>query len=337
MLYLLYGDAYGINGYIKKILESNKLEDINISKYDLDAYNYKDVLEDASSVSLFDDKKIIIVSNASIFTSAKTSIELESFEKYIENFNPNTILIFTTENKIDERKKVTKLIKKHGTVKDFVIDDDPKSFIKSLLDDYKMDDSVINYFMSFVGNDNFNIKNEIDKLKLYKEDKVITKEDIDNITTKNIDDDLFKLMNYILENNILRRCYPLCSKCIKPSKNESEMNCLQCEYGYFLKEDTHNCIKPEEYKKREHKNISQMNSEFELLFIFILIFSIITAVGISLSWIIKKKEDKQDLEIDIEENQRIFKDNESDINEDKINNSNMNDNEKRKENIEAIN
>ena len=144
-------------------------------------------------------------------------------------------------------------------------------------------------------------------------------------------------INYILENNILRRCYSLCSKCIKPSKNESEMNCLQCEYGYFLKEDTHNCIKPEEYKKREHKNISQMNSEFELLFIFILIFSIITAVGISLSWLIKKKEDKEELKIDIEENQRIFKDDESDINEDNINNSSMNDNEKRKENIEAIN
>ena len=144
-------------------------------------------------------------------------------------------------------------------------------------------------------------------------------------------------INYILDNNILQRCYSLCTKCIKPSKNESEMNCLQCEYGYFLKEDTYNCIKPEEYKKREHKNISQMNSEFELLFIFILIFSIITAVAISLSCLIKKKKDKEELEIDNEENQRIFKDDESDINEDNINNSNMNDNEQKKENRETIN
>lgn len=201
MLYLLYGDTFGIENEVKKILETNKFEDINISKYDLDAYNYKDVLEDASSVSLFDDKKIIIVSNASIFTSAKTSIELEPFEKYIENYNPNTILIFTADSKIDERKKVTKLIKKHGTVKDFVIDDDPSTFIKNLLGDYKIDNNTLNYLISLIGNDNYNIQNEIEKLKLYKEDKLITKEDIDNITTKNIDDDLFKLMNYILENN----------------------------------------------------------------------------------------------------------------------------------------
>lgn len=201
MLYLLYGDAFGIENEVKKIVKDSKIEDINISKYDLDAYNYKDILEDAQSVSLFDDKKLIIVSNASIFTSAKSGVDLEEFEKYIENYNPNTTIIFTTENKIDERKKVTKLIKKHGTVKDFTVDDDPKTFIKELLKEYEIDQATIDYFISFVGNDNFNIRNEIEKLKLYKKDNKITKEDIDLITTKNIDDDLFKLMNYILENN----------------------------------------------------------------------------------------------------------------------------------------
>ena len=57
----------------------------------------------------------------------------------------------------------------------------------------------------------------------------------------------------------------------------------------------------------------------------------------NLNYLIKKKKDKEELEIDNEENQRIFKDDESDINEDNINNSNMNDNEQKKENRETIN
>lgn len=113
-------------------------------------------------------------------------------------------------------------------------------------------------------------------------------------------------LNYIIENNILKRCYHLCNKCIKPSKNDSDMNCLQCEYGYFLKDDTHNCIKPEDYQKKEIKNLSQMNSEFMILFIFIFIFAILTSVGISLSCLYKcKGEDETGEQNDDEENQKI--------------------------------
>jgi len=84
------------------------------------------------------------------------------------------------------------------------------------------------------------------------------------------------------------------------------MNCLQCEYGYFLKDDTHNCIKPEDYQKKEIKNLSQMNSEFMILFIFIFIFAILTSVGISLSCLYKcKGEDETGEQNDDEENQKI--------------------------------
>ena len=113
-------------------------------------------------------------------------------------------------------------------------------------------------------------------------------------------------LNYIIENNILRRCHHLCTKCIKPSQNDSDMNCLQCEFGYFLKDDSHNCIKPEDSQKKEIKNLSQMNSEFMLLFIFIFIFAILISVGISLSCLYKYKgENEAGEQNDDEENQKI--------------------------------
>ncbi len=203
MLYLLYGESYQIKKYVDQIISENNISNININKYDMDAYNYKDIILDLETVSLFDDKKIVIVSNASIFTSAKTGIDATLFEKYLENYNPNTICIFIVNNTLDERKKVTKLIRKNGIVKEFTVSNNPSEVIVSLLGDYKMDNVTKNKFIELIGNDVYSINNELDKLKLYKgEDKVITIDDVLNITTKNIDADLFKLMDAIISGDV---------------------------------------------------------------------------------------------------------------------------------------
>jgi len=76
MVYLLNGNIYQIKEYINTLIKDNNIDEININKYELDAYNYKNVLEDASSISLFEDNKMIIVSNASIFSSSNKTIPL---------------------------------------------------------------------------------------------------------------------------------------------------------------------------------------------------------------------------------------------------------------------
>lgn len=203
MLYLLYGDVlYLIDKEIDKIIKDNNIDDINISRYDLDAYNYKDVIEDASTISLFDDKKLIIVNNASIFTAANKTIDTEVFEQYIENYNPNTILIFKlNESKLDERKKVTKLIRKIGSVKEYNKGDDLKKIVKNLFEDYQVSQEDINYLIDRVGEDVYILKQEIDKIKLYKNNnKKITKEDITNLTSENIESDLLKLMDLVIND-----------------------------------------------------------------------------------------------------------------------------------------
>lgn len=202
MLYLLYGDDFKIKNEIDNIIKENNIEDINISKYELDAYNYKDIIEDAYSQSLFSEKKVIIVYDASIFTSEKSSVDTSLFEEYFEHINQDVIMIFTTNNKIDERKKIVKLIKKNGVVKEYENIVDGKVLVKDLLRDYNINNEALDTFISRVGNDYYSINNEIDKLKLYKgNDFNISLEDILNVTTNNVELDLFKLMDYIMDNN----------------------------------------------------------------------------------------------------------------------------------------
>ncbi len=199
MLYLLSGEEYLKEQQINNIITNEKLSDV--SKYELDAYNYKDVLEDASSFSLFNDKKCIIIYNALIFTSNKTMVPDEPFIKYLENPNPNTTLIFVVDN-IDERKKITKLMRKIGIVKEFDTKSSSQDIVSSMLDNYKMDEDALAKFVELVPNDYYTIENEINKLKIYKDtDLNITLEDVLNITTNNVDVSLFKLMDAIIDNN----------------------------------------------------------------------------------------------------------------------------------------
>ncbi len=206
MVYLLYGTVdYLINKTIDKIISDNKIDEFNINKYDLTNSLLTDIINDASSMSLFNDKKIIIVNNAYIFTgNNKKYLEQDTLEleKYLNNVNDNTILIFNVNSeKLDERKKITKLIKKNGLVKDFNSIDNI-SLVKNLFDDYSISNDNVKYLISRVGDDSSLLASEIEKIKIYKnEDKTITFDDITNLTTKSLEVNNFKLIDAIINKN----------------------------------------------------------------------------------------------------------------------------------------
>ena len=201
MLYLLYGTkTFLIDEEVKRIAKD--FEEINISKYDLNYDDLNAVIDDALTVSLFSDKKLIIVDNANVFTGS-TSKDAEIIEKYLNEPNDLTTLIFTINNeKIDQRKKITKLMKKNGTIKDFNDDLNPINFVKQKLVGYDINISAINLLIDRVGNDLLVLDNEINKIKLYKDsDKKINDNDILNLTVKTSYEDIFKLIDYIISNN----------------------------------------------------------------------------------------------------------------------------------------
>ena len=204
-MYLLYGlEDYLIQEEIKKIIEKDKIEEININKYNLENNMIDNVIEDATTISLFQDKKVIIVENAYIVSGTinkklpeqNTDLLLD----YLNHSNPNTVLIFTLiKDKIDTRKKITTLMKKNGTIKEFNTVSNINNWITKELEPYQMDKKEVEYFINRVGNNLSILKEEIDKLKLYKDDeKVITQKDIEQLTHKNIDTDIFKLIDSIL-------------------------------------------------------------------------------------------------------------------------------------------
>lgn len=198
MIYLLFG--------LEKYLIDQKINEIvkDPIYYDLLESNLKDIIDDANEISMFSDKKYIIIDNAYIFTGTKgPNQDTDLLLNYLNNYNENTILVFIVNNdKLDERKKIVKLIREKGKLFDFN-NFNTFSIVKKWFNDYKINDNDINYFINRVGNNLYLLKNEAEKVKIYKiDDKTITKTDILNCTNKNIDIDLFKLIDSIINKNI---------------------------------------------------------------------------------------------------------------------------------------
>ncbi len=206
MLYLLYGtENYLIKKEIDKILNANSIEKINVSEYNLEIDNFKDIIEDANTISLFADKKAIIVNNSYLFTgkSIKNENDPELFLDYFKNVNPDSIIIFIVDSeKLDERKKIVKEIKKIGTVKDFNQKNDLTDILKNMFEGYNISIQDIRFMIDRCGNNLDILSQEVNKIKIYKdEDKKITKEDIINLTSKNIDIDIFGFVDTIVNKN----------------------------------------------------------------------------------------------------------------------------------------
>lgn len=206
MLYLLYGtENYLIKKEIDKILDTNSIEKINVSEYNLEIDNFKDIIEDANTISLFADKKAIIVNNSYIFTgkNIKSDNDPELFLDYFKNINPDSIIIFTVDSeKLDERKKLVKEIKKVGTVRDFNKKNDLTDILKNMFEGYSISIQDIRFMIDRCGNNLDILSQEANKIKIYKDtDKNITREDIINLTSKNIDIDIFGFVDTIVNKN----------------------------------------------------------------------------------------------------------------------------------------
>lgn len=203
---------YGLNDFlikkeIEKLKKESNLTNIDYVKYDLEVTDISDILIDADEINLFGNKKMIEVSNSYIFTGT-TSKKLKEqntvpLETYFKNPNPNTILIFTIyKDKLDERKKIVKLAKEKGYLKEYNKINNTKEIVTELFKPYNITPNEITFFIERVGNNLSILEQEINKIKVYKNDDLnITHDDIINLTSKNIDLDIFNLIENIILNN----------------------------------------------------------------------------------------------------------------------------------------
>ena len=205
--YLIFGlENYLIDEKINEIKTKVKVEDENIIYYDLSSDSISSVLVEASTVSMFSNKKLIICDNSSFLSSTKVISEddIKELTKYLENqFDDIYIIFIVREEKVDSRKKITKLITKTSKVYDCNKIESYRlsNYIGDYIRDkgYSISSSSVELIISKVGYELSNIIKELDKMFIYKgTDTKITKEDIDDVITNNLEKNIFELTNAIV-------------------------------------------------------------------------------------------------------------------------------------------
>ena len=205
MNYLIASESFRlIDEEINKIIKNKE----NIVKYDMNESSIDELIKEASYLSLLDEDKYIIASNSSFFASSK--IKEEDSKKliaYLNNPNPQTTIIFKIDSKIDERKKITKLMKEKYKIIDIA---KPREYemqkkVEEILKKagFTISYEAVNYLIKSTLNNYDLIYNEIEKIKIcFPKGTNINLDELRKLTHPVIDDNIFKLINEIVNKNI---------------------------------------------------------------------------------------------------------------------------------------
>ena len=164
---ILSNDFITIEETIKTVIKENDLSDENVIKYDMNETLLEVAIEELNTYGLFVDKKIVVLTSCDFLTGDKKRTILNQNESLLEEYinNPNelcSLIICTT--KLDERKKLSKLLKQKFVIIDTEVTIEDK--IKNKLESFSIDNKTINYLINYLKNDNERILNEFEKLKL---------------------------------------------------------------------------------------------------------------------------------------------------------------------------
>ncbi len=208
--YLIVSETiYNVNNKLKEL--TNGID--NVITFNLLDNTMDEILEEASYFSMFDEKKCVIVKNAFIFGTSKNSDTNKSKDysdkllKYLENENKNTILIFINNSKCDSKKKIYKVLNDNNHVYTYMTT--TKTEMKNELlkyandNGYQIDDKSLWHILnSTLGNFDLAL-NELKKIMIYYSKPCSIKySDVTSLTSKNLEENNFKLVDSIISKDL---------------------------------------------------------------------------------------------------------------------------------------
>ncbi|ARK29302.1 DNA polymerase III subunit delta [Halalkalibacter krulwichiae] len=187
-------------------------DDPNVITYSLQDVLLDTAVEEAETFPFFGGKKIVIVKEFSLVTAQKQDSKLDHdvnrLLQYIASPAPESILILLTPfEKLDERKKLTKELKKRAAVVDCSPFDD--KLLLQWLDaqahakGFTFSPGGKERLLERLGPQLLQLVSEMNKLALYVGDGgVVDQEVVDLLVARSLEQDVFALIDYAVKKQL---------------------------------------------------------------------------------------------------------------------------------------
>lgn len=206
MIYLLYGpDTYRSKKKLEEIIgyyKKNHKSGLNLSSFEGENLKYQDFWDDINAVSMFKEKRLIILNN--IFSNKFFKEEFIKNEKKL--IDSEDVIVIYEEKELLETESLFKSLKKCSKLQkfDFLGGEKLKNWVLEEFDKYetKIDLRTIQSLINSIGNDLWQFSNEIKKLAAYKKKtKKIEEEDVVFLIKPKVEADIFKTIDALSSKN----------------------------------------------------------------------------------------------------------------------------------------
>jgi len=205
MIIFLYGqDTYRSRRKLNEIIEHYKKihkSGLNLKYFDDKKLDFQDFENEIQSASMFDEKKLIILENATKNKSFKNEF-LASSKKFA---NSDNIIIFYEGEEISRNDPLFKFLKKSGQSQEFQLLEGQrlKNWVKREIKNHKVsiNPKALDQLINYTGNNLWQLANELSKLANFKKQQKIELDDVELLVKPEIETDIFETIEAIALKN----------------------------------------------------------------------------------------------------------------------------------------
>ncbi|HEX6922234.1 MAG TPA: DNA polymerase III subunit delta [Bacillales bacterium] len=215
-VYVLYGTEPFLIEEMKQAIVENALDkeafEFNFAQYDMEETPIETAIEDAETLPFLGEYRVVILKNPFFLTgkNEKKKIEhdLDRLERYIDDPSPSAILVFAADyEKLDQRKKIVKKLKKTGEMMEFSTADE-NAIYRMLRDRAELEGAVFTReanerLLQLIGPHLYHLVSEVEKMALYVGEKgEITSDVVDLLCAKTLESNVFALVDKVVKNRL---------------------------------------------------------------------------------------------------------------------------------------